>query len=249
MLSSLENTRVTHSWIAGYPLYSVDSAELRTELYTRREQRRKTLLFFANANLIVQCLDLRRALLSDDVIIVNDGIAMEAANRIINGERFRENLNGTDFIPHLFRYASKPFNVFLYGSTPAAVTEAARVITAMGQCVVGFCDGYQTEQTQVLAAINNSAADIVLVALGNPRQEQWILQHARELSPPLFAGVGALFDFMSGNVQRAPQWLRRLHLEWLYRLWHEPRRLGKRYTIDIAKFFALCWRQRRKNYS
>jgi len=62
---------------------------------------------------------------------------------------------------------------------------------------------------------------------------------------PLVFGVGALLDFLSGNARRAPEWVRRVRLEWLYRLGREPRRLLKRYSWDLLVFFSLCWRQRR----
>jgi beta-1,4-glucosyltransferase len=80
----------------------------------------------------------------------------------------------------------------------------------------------------------------VLVALGNPRQEAWILENSPELTPSTYIGVGALFDFMSGAMPRAPQWMRSVRMEWLFRLYKEPRRLVRRYTIDFLKFLYLC---------
>ena len=89
-------------------------------------------------------------------------------------------------------------------------------------------------------SINASGADVVLVAFGNPAQETWILEHCDACDAPLMFGVGALLDFLSGNARRAPPWVRRLHLEWLYRLACEPRRLLRRYTWDLARFFRIC---------
>jgi beta-1,4-glucosyltransferase len=82
----------------------------------------------------------------------------------------------------------------------------------------------------------------MLVAFGNPLQERWILDHADALRAPLIFGVGALLDFLSGNARRAPNWVRRLRMEWLYRLLNEPRRLLKRYSWDLIVFFRQCLR-------
>jgi len=110
--------------------------------------------------------------------------------------------------------------------------------------VVGCRNGYdQARDPQAtIAAINASGANVLLVAMGNPEQEKWILHHYHELHVSLLAGVGALFDFWAGAKPRAPQLVRRLRLEWLYRLSLEPARLLRRYTLDIAVFLALCLR-------
>jgi exopolysaccharide biosynthesis WecB/TagA/CpsF family protein len=79
----------------------------------------------------------------------------------------------------------------------------------------------------------------VLVALGNPLQEQWIDDHQEGLGVPLLIGVGALFDFLAGRVPRAPQWVLRLRSEWLFRLLVEPRRLWRRYVTGNPRFL---WR-------
>jgi beta-1,4-glucosyltransferase len=112
-----------------------------------------------------------------------------------------------------------------------------------GQLVVGCADGYShTDPSALCARINDSGADIVLVAMGNPIQEEWIRQHMGALNARLFVSVGALFDFLSGDVQRAPQWVQKIRFEWLYRLTREPRRLAQRYTLDLARFLVLCLR-------
>ena len=228
--------------LAGYQIHKHSAQSLSREVHTRYQNGQKTALFFANANFVVQCGDLRKALAHKDVIIVNDGVGMDMAAKIIHGETFFENLNGTDFVPLLLKNSTQPLKIFLYGAKPESVAGAAEVIKSFGQDVVGFLDGYQRDKNRVLTQIQNSGADIVLVALGNPEQERWILQHANTLSPRIFIGVGALFDFLSGSIQRAPAWVRKLRLEWFYRLCREPQRLGRRYTIDLFAFFTMCFR-------
>jgi beta-1,4-glucosyltransferase len=85
---------------------------------------------------------------------------------------------------------------------------------------------------------------VVLVALGNPVQEEWILNHRQALDASILIGVGALFDFWAGDKPRAPRAIQKMRLEWLYRLALEPRRLLRRYSVDLLVFFAHCHRYR-----
>jgi beta-1,4-glucosyltransferase len=237
-------TQVTVLPIAGYQILKHDKSSLLAEIRERMASGQKTLLFFANTNFVVQCRKLRTALRQRDVLIVNDGIGMDMAAQLTHSERFIENLNGTDFVPALLRASPVPLRIFLYGGKPESVGKAAQAITAMGQVVVGSLDGYQQDRYKIRSAIEAAQPDIVLVALGNPLQERWILENADSLSARVFIGVGALFDFLSGTVSRAPEWVRKIRMEWFYRLCREPRRLGRRYTLDILIFFRLCLNQK-----
>ncbi len=107
-------------------------------------------------------------------------------------------------------------------------------------------DGFSPTASDELARqIQDSEAQIVLVALGNPLQEEWIAAHGGSLAAPLILGVGAFFDFIGGSVPRAPAWMRRLCLEWLHRWGHEPDRLARRYTVEMTNFFRLVlWQAR-----
>jgi N-acetylglucosaminyldiphosphoundecaprenol N-acetyl-beta-D-mannosaminyltransferase len=84
---------------------------------------------------------------------------------------------------------------------------------------------------------------VLLVAFGNPKQDKWIHMHSRELGVPVSIGVGGTLDFISGETKRAPMWMQRSGLEWLYRLLQEPRRLWKRYAVDLVLFSRLFWKQ------
>jgi beta-1,4-glucosyltransferase len=131
--------------------------------------------------------------------------------------------------------------VFLFGARPEVVQDASQAIEhRLGQEVVGACSGYGADDNEVCAQIRAAQPDVVLVALGNPLQERWILDHAAKMPPALYVGVGALFDFLAQRAVRAPMWVRRLRLEWLFRLSREPGRLWKRYTVDAFRFFRIC---------
>ena len=234
------------TWLGGYRMHSMTRERLAEELLQTLDSGRKRQVFFANTNFVVQCQPLRARLRAPAVRVVNDGIGMDLASLLIHRRRFAENLNGTDFIPYLCTQSVRPLRFFLLGSRPGVAAQAARhLVDRLGQQVVGSCDGY-AEFAQagdgLVAMINASGAEIVLVAFGNPRQEAWILDHCAACDASVMFGVGALLDFLSGNARRAPSWMRTLHLEWLFRLCLEPRRLLKRYSWEMIGFFWICLR-------
>jgi exopolysaccharide biosynthesis WecB/TagA/CpsF family protein len=209
-------------------------------LVERLIQRQKTLVAFANTNLLMHATrgDPAPAVLKQ-FLILNDGIGVNIASRILHGESFPQNLNGTDLTPKLLQSVPSGTRVFLYGAKPEVVKNAARLIEERLDIVVsGYSDGYSGGGAELRRAINNANPDIVLVALGNPRQEKWMAEHGRYLNAVLIMGVGAWFDFLTGEVPRAPKPVRKLRLEWLFRLLLEPRRLWRRYTVDAAMFLA-----------
>jgi exopolysaccharide biosynthesis WecB/TagA/CpsF family protein len=233
--------------LAGYPVQSTTAASLQRRLEDRLDEGLTTVLVFANTNFVMQCQPLRQWLGGSEVIIVNDGVGMDIAALVRHGQRYRANLNGTDFVPRLLRELGSPKRVFLLGGRPGIADTAAIALLQGGNCTLaGTQDGYSMGTPQELQRqINESGADIVLVALGNPLQEIWIRDNLAALKPRLFISVGALFDFLSGSVTRAPGWVRRMRLEWCFRLLREPRRMGRRYTVDVLRFMVLCLRASR----
>ncbi|HEY8085477.1 MAG TPA: WecB/TagA/CpsF family glycosyltransferase [Methylophilaceae bacterium] len=233
--------------MARFPVVVTTPDELADRLLQRMAQSKQSVLLFANTNFIVKCRPLLPRMLNDEVIIVNDGVGMDIAALLLYRRRFKANLNGTDFTPFLITKCSRPLRVFLLGGKLQALDAAARYLDQeLGQVVVGSCDGYQGMQQadDLVQVINASEADVLLVATGNPKQEQWILDHYRQLNVKLLSGVGALFDFWAKDKPRAPAWVQRIRMEWLFRLCLEPKRLFKRYTMDILIFLILCFRYR-----
>lgn len=231
--------------LAGYPILSIASAALVPQLAQRLAASQKTVLLFANTNLVLKCQSMRSWLGGDDVILVNDGIGLDIAALLMHGRRYQENLNGTDFLPYLLKRLQIRRRIYLLGAMPGIAESAAAVIqNEMGHEVVGCTDGYsKLNPASLRDRINQSGAEIVLVAMGNPVQEEWIRANADALDATLLIGVGALFDFLSGKARRAPRWVQKIRFEWLFRLWLEPKRLVRRYTLDIASFIVLCWRE------
>lgn len=201
-------------------------------------------VFFMNAH----CCNIRRknkdyanAVAMADVLLPDGaGVAMAAK---MAGQDLTANLNGTDFVPQLLaQAASMGKSVFLFGGKPGTADAAAAQLVHMAPKlrIAGTRDGYTgaADTDAVIAAINDSGADIVLVALGVPAQELWLHKNAHRLNAPLTMAVGALFDFLSGNVIRAPKIVRRARMEWVWRLGLEPRRMAKRYLAGNVTFLA-----------
>ncbi|MBB3104103.1 WecB/TagA/CpsF family glycosyltransferase [Azomonas macrocytogenes] len=233
--------------IAGFPVHETTRQDLAIHLLTTLHQHEKISLLFANSNFVVKCKSLLNRMYNDSVLIVNDGVGLDIVAKCLHGGAFKANLNGTDFTPYLFCESSRPLRVFMLGAKPEVVEKAAEhVEQRLGQTIVGYCDGYSgLDDPQMIARINQSGAELLLVALGNPLQEEWILNHRDSLDVGIVTGVGALFDFWAGNQPRAPQFIQKIRLEWLFRLCHEPRRLMRRYTVDMLVFFARCFKYRK----
>lgn len=213
----------------------------------RLNNNEKGLFFFANTNFIVKCQPLQLRIKSAPSIVVNDGIGMQLANNIVNQKGFYQNLNGTDLLPNILDNISDR-RIVLLGSKQKDLELATDYINShFSSKVVGCFNGYDDLQDpNLIEKINQCNPDIILVGMGNPLQEEWMLDHYEKVNASLFFGVGALFVFMSGNVKRAPAIMRKYRLEWLYRFYKEPRRLFKRYTIDIVKFLLLCFKFKEK---
>jgi alpha-1,3-mannosyltransferase len=201
-----------------------------------------TRIAFLNAHLANVCAR-SAALRADlrDFLVLNDGVGLDIACRVLHGARFEENLNGTDFVTAFLDRSALDHRIFLLGARDDVVTSAAARLARRWprHTVVGVHHGFLQEADEAVLARAIAAArpTLVLVGMGNPRQEQWIAEHVPQLCPCAMA-IGAWFDFFSGAMPRAPLWMRRARIEWLYRLWREPRRLARRYVLGNAAFLG-----------
>jgi N-acetylglucosaminyldiphosphoundecaprenol N-acetyl-beta-D-mannosaminyltransferase len=134
---------------------------------------------------------------------------------------------------------------FLGGGAGVGEQLADRLVARFPGLVVAgmssppFRERSPEEDVEIVHRINGSGATVVWVGLGAPKQELWAAEHAKDLDAPLVLPVGAAFDFHSGRLRRAPRWMRRLGLEWLFRLAMEPRRLFRRYLTTNLRFAYL----------
>lgn len=198
---------------------------------------RTSILSFVNAHAVNLCSgsdEVLTAFRSADVIL-RDGIGVKAAFTAL-GREPGWNMNGTDFIPALLT-AMAPKRVAVFGtSEPWLSRGAERIALAGGHTIVERLDGFQPIDAYVESA-RRSSPDVILLAMGMPRQEMvaTILKTSIE-RPALIINGGAIVDFLAGRVERAPVPIQRIGLEWLYRLSREPRRLFGRYVIGGILF-------------
>jgi N-acetylglucosaminyldiphosphoundecaprenol N-acetyl-beta-D-mannosaminyltransferase len=214
------------------------------------ENRQQQSVFFVNPdclNKMVSDPAYYRVLKESDYIFP-DGIGLILAGKIMKSP-LKENINGTDMLPFLCRMASEHgYRIFLLGGKPGIAEEAAKKIIETYQVeIAGTEHGYfnhHKESNAVIEKINESGADILLVAFGAPLQEKWIAEHRNRLNTLIIMGVGGLFDFYSGNIKRAPLWLREIGFEWTYRLLQEPGRMWQRYVIGNPLFLyrVMKWK-------
>lgn len=227
--------------LAGIDVVSARKDQVLDHLLARNILRKQTLVSFFNSNFFVQSFRNQLNFNSrDDFLFLNDGLAANLASRIYSGTSFADNLNGTDLIPSLLRRLPAGTRIFLFGARPEVVAKTAeRVEQDYDVTVCGYLDGYGIGGKEAADYIAKRQPDVVLVALGNPLQEKWMAEFGKLTGASLTFGVGALFDFMSGETPRAPELIRTLRLEWLFRMAREPRRLTKRYTVEMGYFFWL----------
>jgi len=186
----------------------------------------------------------RRAL-AQATLVLRDGVGVELAARFV-GAHPGHNFVGTDFVPallHVLAGRAEGVSVYLLGGREGVAREAAE---ALRRCirnlrVAGVEPGYG-DLDGAVARVRGAGPDVLLVALGNPMQEEWIHRHRAELGAGIAIGVGALFDYLAGRVPRAPRWVLRLRAEWLFRLVVEPRRLWRRYVVGNPRFLLRVLR-------
>jgi exopolysaccharide biosynthesis WecB/TagA/CpsF family protein len=180
--------------------------------------------------------------LEESDLVFADGIGMKIAGRVL-GQPVCDNVNGTDMFPLLCKaLVGSGKGIYLLGGKPGIADAVAQWVQSHspGVRICGVRDGYfqPQEEAAVIQQIAASNADLLLVAMGAPRQEEWIARNLNSLGCKVAIGVGGLFDFYSGRIPRAPRLIRKVGLEWCFRMWQEPRRLAKRYLIGNPLFLG-----------
>ena len=172
-------------------------------------------------------------------LVVPDGIGVVIGSRLQKGERLKERVAGYDLVQNTMKRAvEEDYKYFFFGSKPGVAEEAAEKMrqTYPGIQIVGTRDGYfqKEDEPSIIEAINASGANILLVALGAPKQEMWIEEHRNQLPHIKVAiGVGGSLDGMAGRVKRAPIAFQKLGLEWFYRLLKQPTRFKRMLVLPL----------------
>jgi len=184
-----------------------------------------------------------RAIASECGIISADGVPLVWASRLL-GHPLPGRVNGTDLMEALCELAGRrQWSVFFFGARPDVVEDVARWAESNhpGLRIAGTRDGYfdARQDDEIVAQIAASGASILFLGFPTPKKELWLHRHLSELNVPFCMGVGGSFDVIAGKVPRAPVWMQRHGLEWLFRLIQEPKRMWKRYLVGNTKFTLL----------
>jgi len=194
--------------------------------------------------------ELRESVVNADLINA-DGQAVVWAAKIL-GQPLRERVAGIDLMENLVELAAhEGFGVFFFGAKQEVLEKMvahyrARFPEASG-LIAGYRNGYfkKEEETDIARKIADSGARILFVAISSPIKENFLYQQRELLKKVNFTmGVGGSFDVVAGLVKRAPVWMQRTGLEWLYRVYQEPKRMFKRYLVGNSKFIQLLLRYR-----
>jgi N-acetylglucosaminyldiphosphoundecaprenol N-acetyl-beta-D-mannosaminyltransferase len=192
--------------------------------------------------------ELRRILRATDLSIP-DGMGIVWGARVL-GTPIRERSAGADLVPALAaRAAREGWRICLFGGSSGVAVRAADVLRERAPGVdIVVVDAPQVGRdgamdAAVVDALRDARADVVGVALGNPKQEHWIARHGTSIGAPVFIGIGGTLDFLTGATRRAPTWMQRAGLEWIHRAASEPRRLVGRYAHDLRVFGPALVRQ------
>lgn len=213
-------------------------------------------VMYVNAHVLNQSQEnpeLHEALVSADLVYC-DGYGVRLAAKAMEAE-VPHRMTGADWVWGLSSLCeTAEVSVYLLGSDPGVAAEAAERLHRWYPRlrISGTHHGYfelgSEHDQRVVEDINARRPDIVLVGMGSPKQEQWVQRHAHELDTDVLWTVGALFDYVSGRVPRAPAWLADNGLEWIFRLAIEPNRMWRRYLLGNPVFVGRVMTQARRRH-
>ncbi len=200
------------------------------------------------AHSIMECYDHPKLLSAFNNSYLNtpDGMAVVWILNLL-GHKEVGRVYGPDLMNELCRVSLETgYKHFFYGNTDSVLHELKEKlkekypgIQIAGSIAPPFRELTDHEDEDICNQISASGADILWVGLGSPKQELWMYHHQGKIEVPVMIGVGAAFDFLSGNKPQAPRWIQRSGVEWFYRFLQEPKRLWKRYLLGYPRFVVL----------
>jgi len=210
-------------------------------------ERVPRMVITADANALVlaqQDVEFRVLLQTADLITPDGAGLLWAARRL--KQPFPERVPGVELVAQLVRMShERGYRLYFVGAAPGVAQRAAHALQQSfpNAQIVGVDHGYfhPDEEPAILKRIAAACPDVLLVGMGMPRQEKWIARHKERLGVPVSVGVGGSFDVYGGVVRRAPRWMQRYGLEWLWRLLHDPRKIAK--VRNLPRFVWLVWHE------
>jgi N-acetylglucosaminyldiphosphoundecaprenol N-acetyl-beta-D-mannosaminyltransferase len=251
------------AWLLGLPISSRNAEESVETLinWAREESDHCRFVSTSNVDFLVNALawtpwrvrhpELLDVLRASDMNTA-DGMPLVWATRLLGGN-IPERVSGSDLIPSLARSAGRSnISIYLLGGNKETTQRAAQVLLHDNPdlliagmdcpfvCTEGGGIAFENENDrQICDKINSSGAQLLLIGFGNPKQEMWFQRNRSRLRTNVAMGVGGTFNFIAGDVLRAPPWMQKAGLEWVFRFLEEPKRLWKRYAVGLAKFSIM----------
>ena len=192
---------------------------------------------------------LKEIILKADIINA-DGQSIVFASKLLN-KPLKERVTGIDLMQNLIELSNKEdWSLYFLGATDEVVQEVVKKVQREYKNIkiAGFHNGYfkEEEEEKIIDDINNSGANIVFVGISTPKKEYFINRNYKKLNSNLIMGVGGSFDVFANKIKRAPLFMQKYGLEWLYRLYQEPRKMWKRYLYTNSKFIWLVAKEKLK---
>lgn len=228
--------------ILGVDVSPLSYEDLKKNIEKDIENNKKSFIVAINPEKILKARkdEKLKELLNNATYEIPDGIGVIYASKLRKGN-IKTRITGIDSMEMLCKLSEeKKYKIFMYGAKEETIKKAKEnlEIKFPNIQIVGAINGYEKDNDKIISSINKSKADIVFVALGSPKQEYWITENMDKVSAKIFQGVGGSFDVFSGNIKRAPKWMQKIGLEWLYRLIKEPKRIFRQ--IKLVKFLWLA---------
>jgi N-acetylglucosaminyldiphosphoundecaprenol N-acetyl-beta-D-mannosaminyltransferase len=244
-LNSMATTYPSRIAVLGVPFHNVTMEETIAFIDEKIRQRGFHQIATANVDFLIHAIrdpEMQQILCSCDLVIP-DGMPILWGARML-GSALKQRVCGVDLVPRVAELCAREgHSLFLLGSTEQNSARCAENLKQRypGLRIAGrYCPPVmpleRMNHEEILRRIERAKPDILLVALGNPKQERWLAMHRRRLNVPVCIGVGGSIDFVAGAMKRAPLWMQSSGLEWLYRLLQEPNRLLQRYVGDACGF-------------
>lgn len=222
----------------GVELNNISYAEILDSIQKSIENQNQQMICYANVNSLNLSItnDKIKKLFPEFNIAHADGFGVFLGSRILYGkDGLSQRINGSDLYEKLIYDCIKyNYKLFFFGDKDETLNQIKRNHPHIN--VVGSQNGFEFDSTSTINKINQSVPDILIVGLGTPKQEEWIIRNKRDLKVSVIISVGDGIKVFSGTKKRGPKLFQKLGIEWMVRLFYEPKRLWKRYFIGIPLF-------------
>lgn len=254
MPSYHQSTKMEKVELMGIRIDNVTMEETLSEIEQLIKVKNNSYVITPNVNHVVKVQhdpEFKQVYDKADLVLV-DGMPLVWAAKLLN-KPLKDKVSGSDLFPLLCGLCEqKGYSVFLLGGTTTEIIKDTVTklqkdfpkikIAGYESPVFGF-EKNVAESKRIVSLIKESKADVLFIGVGAPKQEKWIFEHKNDYQAGVSLAIGAAFNFYLGYTKRAPKWMQKNGLEWLYRFLQEPRRLFRRVFIENSEFFILFMKE------